>query len=290
VALQNPQNTHLHKETPRQRIIHIVLTIAAMLLISIKAAVPQLPPPATPNPNPTLTDFWEGRAEWSLQDAETGLPVGESETLYMGNNVYWSYLHASYQSAGVADSCGNPVEFPGCITRWISTDGGHQFTLTEPRCLLKCNTCPCDQNDHVEQQQYPRVVTTPDGYFMAYEHHAASFLTISHDGLTWEHPWMVKNTGVWDPAEGFCPPAFQVNAHPFTIFPEKCMAGGPPGLAYENRKLYIFVDLGQNPGHMGCYWAWAGSPHRFARCSANPLFTAASEYGPLDAIGHAANP
>ncbi|MEP6986075.1 MAG: hypothetical protein ABI970_10780, partial [Chloroflexota bacterium] len=104
----------------------------------------------TPQPQPTLEDFWNGKADWVMDIANVGLPVGESDTLYKGNNEYWSYLHASDQSAGVVDQCGDPVAFPGCTTLWQSTDGGKSFAITAPVCLMQCTSCPCDdQRDHI---------------------------------------------------------------------------------------------------------------------------------------------
>ena len=49
---------------------------------------------------PTLEDFWNGDAEWVMDIEDVGLPIGESDTVAMGDDVYWSYLHASDQSAG----------------------------------------------------------------------------------------------------------------------------------------------------------------------------------------------
>src|SRR6187549_3181966 len=83
-----------------------------------------------PPPPPTMDDFWAGRAYWAIDIADVGLPVGESDTIYWGNGAYTSFLHASYQSAGIVDQCGQPVEFPGCLTRWDSTNGGQSFSLS----------------------------------------------------------------------------------------------------------------------------------------------------------------
>jgi hypothetical protein len=69
-----------------------------------------------------------------------------------------------------------------------------------------------------------------------------------------------------------------------------CMSGGPPGLLIAEDKLYVFVGLGQNPGHMGCFWSELGAELAFAPCAFNPLFDGAPEYGPLGALGAAANP
>ena len=43
---------------------------------------------------PTLGDFWDGSAEFILEVADTGLPMGESETIEMDNGHLWSYVHA----------------------------------------------------------------------------------------------------------------------------------------------------------------------------------------------------
>ena len=100
----------------------------------------------------TLDDFWDGSAYWHLDIYDTGLPVGESDTVHRGGEEYWSYLHASYQSAGVVDQCGDPVPFPGCTTLWKSHDGGRSFVLENPVCLFECETCPCDnERDHIPE-------------------------------------------------------------------------------------------------------------------------------------------
>ncbi|HEX2618560.1 MAG TPA: hypothetical protein VHL11_00400, partial [Phototrophicaceae bacterium] len=121
---------------------------------------------STPS-SPTLQDFWDGRAEWVVDLPDVGLPIGESDTISRGNGVFWSYLHASNQSAGVIDQCGEPVAFPGCMTRWESVDGGKTFTLPVAVCSMSCGSCPCqDQRDQVgldengiprAAQQYPRI-------------------------------------------------------------------------------------------------------------------------------------
>lgn len=249
-------------------------------------------PPASASPiaPPTLTDFWNGQASWRLDTADTGLPVGESDTLYLGGGAYWSYLHASTQSAGVVDSCGAPVEFPGCVTRWVSTDGGRRFRLAEPRCVLRCDSCPCDADDHVSQQQYPRIARSDDGWFvMVYEHGGAAWVAYSGDGLWWERPQRVQGTGLWRFEDWTCTHPQIIAPHPNFGHEMDCMAGGPPGLLLANSKVYVFVGLGQNPAHMGCYWAWWGSG-RFSPCEENPLFDGAAEYGPPDVLGSAAGP
>jgi hypothetical protein len=109
--------------------------------------------------HPTLADFWDGRARFVVEVADTGLPMGESDTIVMRNGELWSYLHASRRSAGVVDRCGSPVEFPGCTVLYRSVDGGYSFQHDEtPVCLFGCQDCPCNsERDHIDQQQYPRV-------------------------------------------------------------------------------------------------------------------------------------
>jgi hypothetical protein len=239
----------------------------------------------------TLADFWNGKAEWVLEVPDTGLPVGESDTINMGNGIFWSYLHASNQTAGIVDSCGNPVPFPGCVTRWVSTDGGQRFSLAEPRCVLSCNSCPCDADDLVNQQQYPRVVRTPGGmFYMVFESGATTWFTSSYDGKTWVQPRPIPGTGTWKLSDGKCTRSERVGAHPFSDVDYDCMAGGPPGLYITKTQIVVFVGLGQNPGSMGCFRSPLGGPYYFRRCAATPLFAGASEYGPLDAFGVAANP
>jgi hypothetical protein len=239
----------------------------------------------------SLADFWSGAAEWVLDVPDTGLPIGESDTIDMGNGVFWSYLHAGTQSAGVVDSCGAPVAFPGCVTRWISTDGGAHFALAEPKCLLACNSCPCGDDDMTWQQQYPRVARAPDGtFYMVFENGGATWLSASGDGVTWTQPGLIAGTGVWNLSVRTCSQAERVGPHPSFPPDYDCMVGGPPGLIIANGQLFVFVGLGQNPGHMGCLRASLGDIYSFHRCAANPLFSGAPEYGPLDVSGTAANP
>ena len=238
-----------------------------------------------------LGDFWNGTADWILEIPDTRLPIGESDSIDMGNGVFWSYLHASTQSAGIVDSCGGAVEFPGCITRWVSIDSGAHFTLAEPRCLLPCNSCPCDQDDRTWQQQYPRITRSPGGmFYMVFEHGAATWFAVSADGITWMGPSPIPGTGVWQSSEAACTQAEHIGAHPAFASDYDCMAGGPPGVFVANGYIFVFVGLGQNPGHMGCLRAPLTSTYNFRPCTANPLFDGASEYGPLDAFWGAANP
>ncbi len=148
---------------------------------------------------PTLDDFWAGRASWVLENPDVGLPVGESDSIYRGEGAYWSYLHASDQSAGIIDQCGMPVEFPGCMTLWQSEDGGESFGLTAPICLMSCGSCPCDdQRDHITAQQYPRVVFADDEAYLAYEWHAQVMLRRSSDGLNWsDWSYLLTPGGTW---------------------------------------------------------------------------------------------
>ncbi|MBN1310798.1 MAG: hypothetical protein JXB30_05200 [Anaerolineae bacterium] len=238
-----------------------------------------------------LSDFWNGTAEWVLEIPDTGLPVGESDTIDMGSGIFWSYLHASTPSAGIVDSCGDPVAFPGCVTRWVSTDGGAHFTLAEPTCMLPCDSCPCDEDDKT-QQQYPRVVRTSGGmFYMVFEHAAATWFTTSYDGVKWFRPSPVPGTGVWKSSDTTCTQAEHIGSHPFATSEYDCMAGGPPGVYVAFGQIFVFVGLGRNSGHMGCLRSAAGgSYYYFRKCYSNPLFDGAPEYGPLDVLGEAANP
>ncbi|MBN1179736.1 MAG: hypothetical protein JXD18_11010, partial [Anaerolineae bacterium] len=264
------------------------------------------PPTATPEPalpdwSPapppgrafaSLDDFWAGAAEWMLEIPDVGLPIGESDTVYRGNGEFWSYLHASYPSAGVVDQCGDPAPFPGCVTLWRSTDGGQHFVLENPVCLFPCLSCPCTAADHTHQQQYPRIFFETDRVYIVYEWGAGSYMRTSSDGLRWSGEAHVPNTGQWN-AET-CPTGASIGDHP-NIWNEReygnCLVGAPPGIYVEGGALYVFVGLGRDPGHMGCLvgdtYSGAGG---LRLCASNPLFGAVNGYGPLDALGSAANP
>ena len=114
-----------------------------------QAATPTAPPPpasptSTPVPfliiqpapgtghQPTLADFWDGRARFVVDVPDTGLPMGESDTIVMSNGELWSYVHASARSAGAVDRCGDPVDFPGCTVIYRSYDGGVSFVHGQP--------------------------------------------------------------------------------------------------------------------------------------------------------------
>ena len=253
----------------------------------------QLPPPPG-RQFATLEDFWNGIAEWILEVPDTGLPMGESDTVYRGGTEFWSYLHASHQSAGVVDQCGDPVPFPGCTTLWKSTDGGQHFALENPVCLFPCASCPCDHNrDHIGQQQYPRVFFAPDQAYLVYEFGAYVFMRTSADGVNWSPQAHVPGTWIWWYHNGPCGGVEEIGAHPH-IYPEleyNCLVGGPPGIFVEGNLLYVFVALGRAPGHMGCLvgnrynGAWG-----LGKCASNPLFGAELGYGPTDALGPAGNP
>jgi len=229
-----------------------------------------------------------------LEEYDVGLPVGESDTVYRGGAEFWSYLHASHQSAGVVDSCGDPALFPGCVTLWKSHDGGRHFALENPVCLFPCATCPCDPGrDHTSQQQYPRVFFETDRAYIVYEWGAGTYLRTSSDGLHWSAEAHVPGTGGWNAERGPCTEAESAGEHPH-IFSEleiDCLVGAPPGIYIEGPWLYVFVGLGRAPGHMGCYvgdkYARAGSLHK---CASNPLFGAELGYGPVELLGAAANP
>jgi len=251
---------------------------------------------------PTLEDFWEGRAEWVIDIPDVGLPIGESDTLDKGG-VLWSYLHASDQSAGIIDQCGQPVAFPGCLTRWVSTDGGRTFSLSAPVCAIPCGACPCsDERDHVgidplgiarAAQQYPRVVVADDGtHYMAYEWHAQTMLRTSPDGVVWSD-WVRLTTpaGTWPSSYAPCSDVERIGAHPnIRGQADDCLVGAPPGLYVDGDTLYVFVTAGSAPSHMRCY---KGDRHgdlsRLQVCDTDPLFGGAREYGDPALSGAEAN-
>jgi hypothetical protein len=53
-----------------------------------------LPATAQDTTQPTLADFWAGRADWVLDIANVGLPVGESDTVQIDDNIYWTVICA----------------------------------------------------------------------------------------------------------------------------------------------------------------------------------------------------
>ena len=220
---------------------------------------------------------------------DTGLPMGESDTLIMSNGEWRSYLHASARSAGAVDRCGQPVDFPGCVVIYRSRDGGRTFQHDEPLvCQFECRQCPCDsQRDHIDQQQYPRVYVQGRTWVMAYEYRGRVALRYSRDGLSWSLPLDVPGSGVRQSGLASCRPEERIGPHPFAPHIYDCLAGAPPGIYVEGNRLYVFVGLGQNPSAMGCYSGVLGGT--LARCKHNPLFRGAAEYGPLDDKGVASN-
>ncbi|MCA9913711.1 MAG: hypothetical protein KC496_10200 [Anaerolineae bacterium] len=245
---------------------------------------------------PTLEDFWEGRAEWVLDQFDVGLPMGESDTVLINESEYRAYLHASSQSAGVIDQCGDPVQFPGCTTLWQSEDGGDHFSLEVPVCLLPCGTCPCDdQRDHITAQQYPRVAVADDGmWYMVYEWHAQTILRRSEDGLYWPDEWdyLTFPSGVWPRDFHPCEPIEDIGDHPnIRGEGDVCLVGAPPGIYIEGDTLYVFVTAGSAPAHLRCY---KGNRHgdlgELEICDTDPLFTGAQTYGDPAAAGLAAAP
>jgi hypothetical protein len=249
-----------------------------LLLLNRSSVMAQVPP--------TLADFWDGRAEWVQETPNVGLPVGESDTIYRGDGVYWSYLHASYQSAGVVDQCGQPVEFPGCMTRWESTDGGRTFTLPAAVCSMSCQACPCDdKRDHITAQQYPRVAFTNDAAYLMYEWHAHPVLRTSPDGVNWWPGAEIRiPSGTWPSSYAPCSPTEKIGPHP-NIRGEiyDCLVGAPPGIFVEGNMLYVFVAAGSAPGHMRCYKGDRNEGVAGLKlCQTDPLFSGASEYGPTN--------
>lgn len=286
----------------------LVLFIVGLFLAGCAAAPPAPFHDAQTSDHPTLDDFWEGRATFVLEVTDTGLPMGESDTILRADGRLWSYIHASDQSAGVIDQCGDPVPFPGCVVLLESTDQGRSFAPHPAsvsadgsaglQCLMPCRQCPCtSQGDHIDQQQYPRVVTDSVGiWWMIYEYRGSNFLTQATDGVNWSPPREVPLTGVWQQWLRPCRPEEDIGPHPHAPAQYDCLVGAPPGLYFEEseargRELYAFVGLGQNPSSMGCYRGPAdGPPAALRKCAGNPLFTGALTYGPPDLEGPAANP
>jgi len=241
----------------------------------------QLPATSIAGTHPTLADLWEGRAYFVVDVPETGLPMGESDTILLRNGQQWSYVHASDRSAAVRDSCGDPVPFPGCVVLYESDDGGATFDLGEARCLTTCTQCPCPGDNHIEQQQYPRVAFDGTLLHMVYEYRGMIMYRSSEDGLIWEAPTFVPGTGVWATDFQPCPLGGAINEHPYAPQFAECLVGGPPGIYLEGEELYLFVGMGQNPGAMGCLRGRIDEPiAALTHCAANPLFVGAETYGP----------
>lgn len=266
------------------RTIFFIIVITCLIFV-ISSSIAQ-------ESHPTLTDFWEGRAEWFVDSEDVGLPIGESDTLITDNGQYWSYLHASYQSAQVLDQCGMPVEFPGCLTVWTSDDG-ESFDLDVPVCTMSCITCPCDdQNDHITAQQYPRVAVADDGlWYMVYEWHAQVIVRRSEDGLVWsDWEYLQTPAGTWQSSFAECSEIEQIGAHPnIQGQADDCILGAPPGIFIDGDMIYVFVMAGSAPAHMRCY---KGNRHAdlgdLQICDTDPLFTGAQSYGDVDLLGESA--
>lgn len=88
---------------------------------------------------PTLADFWNGDAHFVADVPNTGLPMDESDSLFIQATdengtkdaaEIRSYLHASYQSASVHDQCGDPVEFPGSLVSRVVSMVAKHFNST----------------------------------------------------------------------------------------------------------------------------------------------------------------
>jgi len=242
---------------------------------------------------PTLADFWDGRARFVVDVDDAGLPMGESASVVLSNGEVWSYVHASQRSAGVLDSCGAAVDFPGCVVIYRSTDRGLSFALpAAPICLIPCRQCPCEADvDHMAQQQYPRVFYDGQRAWMVYEYLGRVMLRTSPDGLRWSEPEHVADSVVWHLWYRDCPAEERIGEHPFAPFNYECLRGGPPGIIVADGVVYVFMAQGQNPGAMGCFKRPADEDGAaFAPCAHNPLFVGAADYGPLQATEAAANP
>ncbi|MCL4833132.1 MAG: hypothetical protein KJZ86_11865 [Caldilineaceae bacterium] len=289
---------------PRSISTSAILLCSLFLLLFAACAAPlptadgrQTPSPfwaenAGSNRHPTLADFWDGRARFVTDVADTGLPMGESETVALTDGRLWSYVHASDRSAGVVDQCGAPVEFPGCVVIYESTDGGQRFRLTEPTCRFACNSCPCTiEEDQIDQQQYPRVVWDGSQAQMVYEHRGMVMMAESPDGYAWTPTGQVAGTGIWHYWFQRCLPYAAIGPHPFSVDEHQCLVGGPPGVVVQGQSLYIFVGTGRSPGSLSCLVAPLGSqPIQFAPCAHNPLIVGAETYGPLEDKGATSNP
>ncbi len=277
--------------TPRLPLPRVTPATIAVAASTSPALIPERAP-AT-GVHPTLADFWDGRARFAVDVEDTGLPMGESETVVLSNGELWSYVHASQRSAGVVDSCGAPVDFPGCVVIYRSVDGGRSFALSEqPACLIPCRQCPCEADvDHTVQQQYPRVYFDGARMSMVYEYLGRVMLRTSTDGLAWSAPEHVADSVIWNLWYRDCPAAERIGEHPFAPFNYECLRGGPPSVFATDGVVHVFMAQGQNPGAMGCFKRpsdAAGAP--FVACDNNPLFVGAEKYGPLDETGAPANP
>ena len=265
----------------------------ALIALSLAAALAAPRPAAASTTPPTLAEFWDGRAEFVLDVQQTGQPMGESDTLLQPDGSLRSYIHASHRSALVTDSCGAPVEFPGCVVLLSSVDDGRSFHASDaPKastCLIPCTKCPCtSEHDHIDQQQYPRVVADGKTHWMVYEWRGRVYLRSSPDGLKWSNWTHVADSLHWKTWLRPCKPPENIGKHPFVDDGYECLRGGPPGLFVDAGVIYVFIPQGQNPGSLGCFTRRADQPRaRFTPCRSNPLFSGAASYGPLDTKDHA---
>lgn len=277
--------------SPLPRVTPASVALAAATASTSLSLIPERSPEI--GVHPTLADFWDGRARFAVDMEETGLPMGESESVVLSNGELWSYVHASQRSAGVVDSCGAPVDFPGCVVIYRSVDGGRSFALPDaPVCLIPCRQCPCAADvDHMVQQQYPRVYFDGERMWMAYEYLGRVMLRTSMDGLAWSAPEHVAESVIWNLWYRDCPAEERIGRHPFAPFNYECLRGAPPGVIVADGTVYVFLAQGQNPGAMGCFKRAADAPDvPFVACDANPFFVGAATYGPLDETGAFANP
>ncbi len=127
----------------------------ALLVAHVRVHRSRLKSPHTVPPDQITTFarplmiFGNGVAQFEARNCGHGLPMGESDTIVFSDDTWRSYLHASYQSLGVIDQCGVPVEFPGCLVIFTSTDAGQTFAPNAnhagtPVCQIPCTRCPCD--------------------------------------------------------------------------------------------------------------------------------------------------
>ncbi len=238
---------------------------------------------------PTLDDYWRGNATFEVEIEDTGLPMGESETIIQPDGDWWSYVHASDRSAGTVDQCGAPVEFPGCVVIYESSDDGNSFApqTSPPTCMFECDACPCERLvDNIDQQQYPRLHTDGEDWAMVYEFGAMTRLRTSDDGINWSSADHIPQTGVWNKDFAPCYDFMEIGEHPHVESDFECLAGGPPGVYIQDETVYIFLGLGKNPASMGCYTVpLNGDVAEYQHCENNPQFTAPDDYGPTDNDG-----
>lgn len=244
--------------------------------------------------HPTIADVWDRTAGFVIEQIDTGLPRGESETVIMPSGEWFSYLHASDLSAGAIDQCGDHVQFPGCVVIYRSTDGGMTFSHDEPPvCQLSCHSCPCDSLiDHIDQQQYPDTFYHEETQtlYMVYEYRGQIKLWTSQDGVNFGNTQHVGQTGAWSLNYLPCSDDMRINPHPYEIETSDCLAGAPPGIFIEGNTAYVFVGFGKNPGKMGCFKGSLDvNAKEWGECD-NILIRGAEEYGDPNLIGNAANP